>query len=227
MYDFIRKSDFFSWMTAGHFCDQKPRLKSIQYAYILSLLDQKEGLRIAEIGGGNSRVLNVLKGSNECWNIDKFQGMGNGPIGLDHAPGIKTIEAYLGDFDRSIPTGYFDVVFSISVVEHVSSLNSFFRDIERILKPGGTTFHAIDLYLGNEPVPTQYWRKYFDIVESSCLHLTPISPLEVSDPIQFQTSMVSDPDINMWKRNALAPQLTAKRENDQCVSLRCEWQKHN
>ena len=61
----------------------------------------------------------------------------------------------------------FDVVFSISVVEHVGTaeeLAAFHEDQLRILKPGGMFIHAIDLYLEDEPSP--YWVQRFDAYRS-------------------------------------------------------------
>lgn len=66
---------------------------------------------------------------------------------------MKIIPTYLGYYDNSIPEEYFDVVFSISVVEHVEvdSLQDFFNDCTRILKLEGLMLHAIDTYVFDTP----------------------------------------------------------------------------
>ena len=55
-------------------------LKSIQDAVALHYLDSPSGKRIAEIGGGNSRILPAISSSNECTNIEKFEGQHGGPL---------------------------------------------------------------------------------------------------------------------------------------------------
>src|SRR5687767_6142356 len=69
-----------------------------------------------------------------------------GPTEAQAIPGVEIVRAYLGE--NSPLLADFDVVFSISVVEHVEDLDAFHADQLRILKPGGIFIHAIDLYLG-------------------------------------------------------------------------------
>ena len=94
------------------------------------------------MGGGNSRILGKLRDKNECWNIDKFEGVGNGPTEIEHCKGIKNIQAYIGDFSEQIPNSYFDVAFSVSVIEHIQNendLKNVFLDINRILNDNGVS----------------------------------------------------------------------------------------
>ncbi|PSB14685.1 hypothetical protein C7B61_02050 [filamentous cyanobacterium CCP1] len=153
MLDIIQKKEYFEWRDRGIADPKNQTLKGIQDAWILSLLSEKTDLKIAEIGGGKSRVLQKLAEKNECWNIDKFEGVGAGPTDLPELPGVKIVRTYLGEFDPALSNEYFDVVFSVSVVEHVTSekLEAFFADCYRILKPGGTMAHAIDLYVFDSP----------------------------------------------------------------------------
>lgn len=227
MLDIIRKEDYFSWLNDGFYHDQRPRLKSAQDAFILSLLKGRKGLKIAEVGGGDSRVLKILSDDNECWNIDKFEGLGQGPTVINKVKGVRVVESYLGDFSKELPEGYFDCVFSISVIEHIQFdvLENFFKDIERILKPGGVTMHAIDLYLSDDYLGENAWRKYLDILDKNCKSMALIGKVELAGDIKYHASMVSDPDINMWKRNNLVPKLAKMRETSQCVSLKVGWRK--
>lgn len=86
MLDVITKKEYFLWYENGIADSNNHSLKGIQDAFILSLLSKKAGLKIAEIGGGHSRVLNQLKDRNECWNIDKFEGVGGGPKEIKENP---------------------------------------------------------------------------------------------------------------------------------------------
>lgn len=57
------------------------------------------------------------------------------------------VESLLGDFDPRLENEKFDLVFSISVLEHTKdeNLGNAFADMARILKPGGSIVHTIDL----------------------------------------------------------------------------------
>ncbi|MBK8551291.1 MAG: hypothetical protein IPL53_09635 [Ignavibacteria bacterium] len=38
--------------------------------------------KILEIGGGDSRILKHFSKDFECWNLDKMEGLGNGPVAI-------------------------------------------------------------------------------------------------------------------------------------------------
>jgi len=98
VFDIIRKDEYFTWaapnianssrylLVPSHYS-----LKGIQDAWVLSLLEHKRDLKLAEIGGGKSRVLEALSVQNECWNIDKFEGVGAGPLEIQELPGVKIV----------------------------------------------------------------------------------------------------------------------------------------
>src|SRR3546814_20583165 len=60
---------------------------------------------------------------------------------------------FRSEFCKDLPDDYFDVVFSISVLEHVpaAAIDGFWKDHARILKPGAVAYHAVDFYLGDKP----------------------------------------------------------------------------
>jgi SAM-dependent methyltransferase len=107
-----------------------------------------QGAKVLEIGGGNSRILSYFKDYFEGWNLDKFEGIGAGPIGVSETDEYIVVQNYIGYFDQRLPERYFDLVFSISVMEHIndndSILSKIVQDIDRILKPGGYSVHCID-----------------------------------------------------------------------------------
>jgi ubiquinone/menaquinone biosynthesis C-methylase UbiE len=221
MLDVIKKKEYFEWLDRGIADSSNQSLKGIQDAWILSLLSEKLNLKIAEVGGGKSRVLEKLAATNECWNIDKFEGLGAGPTDLPEMPSIKIVRSYLGDFDPALPDNYFDVVFSVSVVEHVTrdKLDSFFADCHRILKPGGTMAHAIDLYIYDEPSTRlsviDYYRKGVEDHRFDWFS----SPL-IDHNLTFQCCFATNSDVTMNAWNRIAPSLREIRETAQSISLK-------
>lgn len=108
----------------------------------------QSGAKVLEIGGGYSRILSYLKDKIEGWNLDKCEGIGNGPLNLPDDQGYIFLPAYIGSFDKNLPDASFDLVFSISVLEHINEddevLQNILNDIDRVLKPGGFSVHCID-----------------------------------------------------------------------------------
>lgn len=151
MFDIVSKADYWSWRKAldVDMGGGRGTLKGVQDTFILSQLTGRTGLKVLEMGGGASRVLPHLADTNECWNADKLEGVGDGPKRIPQSKGIKLVRAFVSEFSPELPDNYFDVVFSISVVEHVPDPEyaDMIKDCARILKPGGMLIHAIDAYL--------------------------------------------------------------------------------
>lgn len=127
-------------------CDLKIYQDLFVYKFIKDNISK--GSKILDIGGGNSRILKHFKDDYECWNLDKFEGVGNGPTEADETD-FKIIYDYIGSFNKDIPDDYFDLVFSISTLEHVpqddiENFGNIVKDINRILKPGGFSVHCLD-----------------------------------------------------------------------------------
>ncbi len=103
------------------------------------------------MGGGNSRILRHLYNRYDCWNIDKLEGVGFGPKGLKDAP-YKLIRDYMGNFNKELPDNYFDLVFSISALEHVPPNDQkihgdIIDDINRVLKPDAYSLQLLDIVI--------------------------------------------------------------------------------
>jgi ubiquinone/menaquinone biosynthesis C-methylase UbiE len=115
------------------------------YTYIVA--NVPKGSRILEVGGGDSRILKYFAKDYECWNVDKCEGLGNGPIQFT-SPHYRIVYDYLGSFNPELPDAHFDFVFSISALEHTpedqSIRENLVRDLQRILKPGAATIHLFD-----------------------------------------------------------------------------------
>ena len=200
-------------------------LKSIQDAVALSWLKEYKGKDVAEIGGGDSRVLQVLAANNRATNIDSFEGLGNGPTTKPGAAAYAIAPCLVGVFDPRLAGNSFDIVFSISVVEHVPTENlaSFHEDCLRILRPGGLLLHLIDVYLRdtssqnmNAADRISHYARWFEHNQCAALHTEHIL---LPDDIRFLCSYASNPDnvLNRW--NKTAPSLAALRAEAQSVSL--------
>ena len=93
-----------------------------------------QGARILELGSGRGEF---LKGFIDCGLIG--HGVDRSPATADHCP---EAEFKIADLERDgIPysDGYFDVVYSKSVVEHFYYPESVVGEMFRVLRPGGTS----------------------------------------------------------------------------------------
>jgi hypothetical protein len=225
VFDFIRKPHLWALIDEGVLNELESRpdyeLKSAQDAVVYGMLRGVTGLRIAEVGGGDSRILGRLAVSNECWNIDRFEGLGVGPTTVSDIPDVRVLDAYLGDFDPDVPSEFFDVVFSISVVEHVDTdrLDVFHHDLLRVLRPGGLFVHAIDMYVTDQspPAVVDRFRRYRGWL-SDYDGVDPVGPM-LDAPLHFACDMATNPDNVLLRWGRLAPELRPVREIAQCVSL--------
>jgi|SanBayMetagenome_1026888.scaffolds.fasta_scaffold01338_4 hypothetical protein len=201
-------------------------LKSIQDAVAFEYLYQLSDQTIAEVGGGNSRILPVLSKNNICYNIDEFKGVGAGPQQEIVLDGVKNVSTFLGTFSPLLPNNYFDYVFSVSVVEHVSieKLSNFFKDVHRILKPNGKMIHLIDVYLEDSLIINQnslggIIEKYRSVF-SEGLFLSPDpNSIICKKDLEFSTQFATNPDNIMNSWNKIAPSLKDKRIKSQSCSL--------
>lgn len=139
-------------------------LKDFQNLFALDqiLTRLPEGGRLLEIGGGSCLMMRSLNkgrpGKYECWNLDPLDGSGNGPVSESYAAdgqtpmrsiaGINIIEERIGEFSPNLENASFDLIFSVSVMEHIPIRDwpKCFDDMHRLLKPGGLVCHAVDLH---------------------------------------------------------------------------------
>ena len=79
-------------------------LKVYQDLLIYTFIQQNisKGAKILEIGGGISRILPAIKDYYECWNIDKMEGLGNGPT-TETTQDYRLIKDYIGNFPERPP----------------------------------------------------------------------------------------------------------------------------
>ncbi len=126
-------------------CDLKVYQDHLVHAFIVA--NVPKGSRLLEVGGGDSRVLRYFSKDYECWNVDRCEGLGNGPRGFT-SPHFRIVYDYLGNANPELPTGHFDFVFSISALEHTPEdpaiREGICRDLDRVAKPGSLSLHLFD-----------------------------------------------------------------------------------
>ncbi len=224
MYDFIRKREYFEWWDKGLAEKDGRSLKNIQDAWIMSELYECRELQICEVGGGDSRVLRRLSKHNSCVNADRFEGEGNGPRHVVDIDGVERVDAYLGDFNKALADESFDIVFSISVLEHVpdESLADCFADMARILRPGGWMLHAIDMYVFEQPTVMPRIDLYRMHAGDQSLGLAWVEEPAIGDEVGFHCDYASNSvqEMAAWNHQAPSPALRELRCNAQSCSLK-------
>src|SRR3954470_13387267 len=127
-------------------------LKSFQRPWCVDRLLQHlpRGGRILEIGADKCDLIPFLRTRGfDVWVIDIYNSFGGGTGMYDvihnKFPDMPIVRGFM-DEDRSLPPNHFDAVYSCSVIEHIppEHLDATARQIERVLKPGGASIHAID-----------------------------------------------------------------------------------
>lgn len=130
-------------------CDLKVYQDSFAYTFIRDNLPK--GARILEIGGGESRIIKTIQNDYDIWNLDKLEGSGFGPTALIDDQGFHLVRDYIGAFSPELPEENFDLVYSVSTVEHFSrqpeAVQAIIDDMHRLLKPGGYCLHCVDAIL--------------------------------------------------------------------------------
>ncbi len=167
------------------------------YNFIIANLPH--GAKLLEVGGGNSRMIEILKEDYECWNVDKFEGDGNRPKQLPNTTGYRLVLAYMGEFSSELPDNYFDCVFSISVLEHIypvdeQNFSRICNDMNRVLKPGGFSIHCFDVVSEKGGDKSQVWTNPF------LFFLFKNNPV-LGQMVDFP-EMQSDPDLYVMSESA-------------------------
>lgn len=208
-------------------------LKDVQDAFIMSCLGGQKEKRILEVGGGMPRVLRWLSARNECWLVDRYEGVGRGPKEIPSIPGIKILQGFIGEFIEELPEEHFDYLFSVSVVEHVplESLENFFADCARLLKPSGRMYHAIDIYLFDderEDLRQPFREKliaYLRFANRPDLGIRLIEEAQIDAHLRYSCAYATQPDNVLYEWHLNRPQ--EKRLMGQVVSIKSAWEKYS
>jgi 2-polyprenyl-3-methyl-5-hydroxy-6-metoxy-1,4-benzoquinol methylase len=134
-------------------------IKGFDYPWLLTAYDWKPTLKVLDVGPAYSPMPLHLREKYGCevWAVDDF-GMtvddefwqrGNSPKEyISQHPEINYVLERLGNPSKStLPSCYFDVIYSLSVLEHVPTdiMPAVWRHMDSLLKPGGEMLHAVDL----------------------------------------------------------------------------------
>lgn len=118
-----------------------------KYELTLVLPELPEGSKILEIGAGSGWQAKLISEKG-------FQVIAIDVVGSNYSEDrIWPVIIYDG---KTIPfiTGYFDVIFSSCVLEHIPKLEAFQREIHRVLKNDGIAIHIL---------PDSVWRIWSNI----------------------------------------------------------------
>lgn len=231
MFDVVTKDETWAFMAhpdiRRHF-PYRDDLKYVQDIWMYAWLKAYRDVDILEAGGGQSRVLPLLDASNRLANADPLEGRGGGLTSVEADERVRLVDCYLGSFSPLLPDSAFDIVFSISVVEHIpteAELAAFYRDCARVLRPGGVAAHLIDVYLFDfdavseaKAYTDERIRLYRGLpVQAGLEYVQP--PREDLDAT-FRCRYATNPDRGMYLWNNHAPALTSMRRIAQSATLK-------
>lgn len=233
MFSFYKKIDLFNYLENNKISKiyknfNNIHLKTYQDIFVVYQINNKNLNRVAEIGGGNSRVLNYLdtiSKNKKLYNIEPLLKNTGGPKQIEENKNINIISETVGEYKLANYYNFFDIIFSISVIEHIPfpDLNSFLDEQYKLLKPGGTAIHCVDFYLPTDKnkfdLNDQNKRRY----EMYFSHFSDFKKYKYHDLVKenliFDTCYVSNPDHIMQDWNKSAPSLREARELSQSCSL--------
>jgi 2-polyprenyl-3-methyl-5-hydroxy-6-metoxy-1,4-benzoquinol methylase len=135
-------------------------LKGFDYPWMVESHAWGAGQTVLDVGAAYSTFPCYLSQTYGCevWAVDDFGMSVDDPYWLrsnspqefiDAHPEVKYVVERLGDPAKSsLPENYFDVIYSISVLEHVPQpiTQAVWKHMSRLLKPGGVMLHAIDFF---------------------------------------------------------------------------------
>lgn len=134
-------------------------LKGFQNPWILATHKFQSGECVLDVGGGYSQLpIHIQKEYGcETWIADDF-GYGDGydwkrffepKEYIEEHKDIKFVLELVGNQEKSsLPKNYFDVIYSVSVLEHVPYEFSLqvWKHMADLLKPGGELIHTVEFY---------------------------------------------------------------------------------
>jgi len=133
--------------------------KGFQNPWIMESHKFQSSDKVLDVGGGYSKLPPYIQKETGCevWVADDFghsDGIDwgrfdNPKVLVEKNPGIKYVMELVGNKDRSsLPDNYFDVVYSVSVLEHVSYdfTPLVWKHMADLVKPGGKLIHSVEFY---------------------------------------------------------------------------------
>jgi SAM-dependent methyltransferase len=107
------------------------------------------GVRVLDFGCGSGRLVKELRALGyDAYGCDAWTQLGAGPPPDD----AYLLEISVNPYRLPYDDANFDFVVSTSVFEHAQNKDQCFREIHRVLKPGG---HSLHIYPGKWYLPTE------------------------------------------------------------------------
>ncbi|SFE77462.1 class I SAM-dependent methyltransferase [Thermoflexibacter ruber] len=144
------KIPFSDWGIKGH---NRP--------FILKNCHFQQGMKVVEVGGAYSDLPQYIAQNYDCevHVIDDFGVESGEPLWnrwgsreelMQKNPNVKYIFERVGNIHNpNIPLDYYDVIFSVSTLEHIppTAMYDVFTHMGKMLKKGGIMVHCIDLQI--------------------------------------------------------------------------------
>jgi SAM-dependent methyltransferase len=133
-------------------------VKGFDYPWLLTSREWKGNEKVLDVGAAYSELpMHIQKTCGcETWVADDFgidvddQFWQRNKSPKEHIAknsNVHFVTERVGIDNSSLPDGYFDVVYSLSALEHVppASMQKVLHHMDRLLKPGGEMIHAVDI----------------------------------------------------------------------------------
>jgi hypothetical protein len=178
---------------------------------------------IGEIGADHSRVLPDLSlMGDEAYGIDVYdRSIGGGRTTPPNNSGYKIFNCLVGEDTRDIiPDDFFEITFSISVLEHVQNIPRFLEDNHRITKTGGLIIHMIDIYMNDNGIAFQptLARECINFLKRGDVIPLEETVMELTD-FRFSTRFATNGDDMMYQWNRQVPSIKHIREESAVCCL--------
>jgi SAM-dependent methyltransferase len=203
-----------------------------EYPWAFHFVEPAVGSRILEVGGGMSgfqfvlsragaKVVNVDPGMDDIGGRvhEDFFRRANRKYGTD----VQLLERKIADVDLDL--GVFDLIYSISVVEHIppEELERSMERIGQLLRPGGRFIMTLDLFLDLAPFSRKGSNKFgtnvavIDLLAASGLHLEFGVPEELYGFSQFDAIGVMEllPELFIGTRYPTLIQCVVMRQQEE------------
>jgi len=218
-------------------------LKPVGYCFILDQIEKLPGVkRILEFGHGfNTNIFEELGNRYEVHGIDDYQALPYFPAkeayekrySEDYGPysHCHFHRGLVGKGKNDLPSGYFDVVCSVSVLEEIPPdvLADVLTDAHRLLKPGGYFVNSFDFMEGSTYNLDQYLRLQVEAgFDLEVPGRSPINLFRTDLAIEDQKTVMQwyypeEPDpVREWRSNwhtllTTAKALTSQGSPQQCI----------
>jgi hypothetical protein len=203
-------------------------LKGFDYGWLLSSHAWCSSEKVLDVGGAYSPLPLYLQRQYGCetWVVDDFGMDVNDPFWMRNKmpqdyisqnPQVKFVLERVGDPQRSsLQPEYYDVVYSVSVLEHVPNnlTPAVWKHLGLLVKPGGELIHAVDVpFTSNGGLPKMIKATLFEtfaslLPESYRLSHYMATPMNYARLVlhTFDLHTPATHGMNVW-RMALDPEI--------------------